>query len=453
MNYVLNIDCNLGKAGDVVELEEDQAQALLDAGVISPQEDEASEDDAPVEDAAVTRAIEALGKRLEDSLVKVSEKVAGNTAKGFNAAIPSQAKQPVFKCAGEMFLRLAQAKNNNRNAQKQLQAYQDEVKVKAPAGANEGNNSQGGYFLKPTWYDEIWDKVRDYPDLLGMTDRVSITGNTYNINEINETSLVDGSRHGGIRNYWVGEAAALTSSYPALAQTTLVLNTNVVLVPVTNQLLHDANIESFDKKIKELAGSELLWAQNQACLSGSGTNQPLGVLNQPALITVTKSTNDTNAMFGFRDLANMFARMYPLSRNNAVWLVNSEAMGVLISMVFEPSSGSATTYPAFGAVSYNAADPFPYRIFGRPVIETFNNSQLGAAGDILFVDLKQLITPENPEVFVDVSEHVGFTTLETYFRFYRRYTIGSPWTAPLVPADGATSRSYSPFISLQGRGT
>ena len=449
MGYVLNIDCNLGKAGDVVELEDAAAQPLIDAGVVSVAE-EASEEAPVQESAAVTRAIEALGKRIEDSLVKATEKVAVATSKGI-VGVPAQVKAPVFKCAGEMFLRMAQAKGKNRSAQKQLDAYQDEVRVKSPAGANETTPSQGGYFLKPTWMDEIWDKVRDYPQLLDMTDRVSISGNTFNINEISETSLVDGSRHGGVRNYWVGEAGALTGSFPALAQTVCVLKTNVVLVPVTNQLLTDANIESFDKKIKELAGLELLWAENTAVISGAGTTQPLGVLNQAALKTVTKSSNDSAGMFGFRDLANMFKSMYGPSRNNAVWLVNSEAMGVLISMVFEPSSGSATTYPAFGALSYNAADPFPYRIFGRPVIECLNSSQLGNSGDILFVDLKQLVTPENPETFVDVSEHVGFTTLETYFRFYRRYDINSPWTGALTAANGTAS--YSPFVTLQTRGT
>jgi HK97 family phage major capsid protein len=314
-----------------------------------------------------------------------------------------------------------------------LDVYQAEVAVKAPLGANIGNNTQGGYFLKPTWYSEVWDKIREYPKLLERTDRYDITGNTLNINAINETSLADGSRHAGVLGYWVAEAASLTSTYPALTTIQAVLNTNVVFVYATNQLLFDANIESFDKKISELAMLELLWQEDYACISGSGSSQPLGILNQPALVTVAKNSGDTNAMFSFADLAAMFKALYPPSRPNAVWLMNPEAYAVLIQMAFQPAgSVSAGTYPAQG-LTYNYMDELtPLRIFGIPVIECLMSPQLGT-------------------VFVDVSEHIQFATLQTAFRFYRRYDLRSPWPAALTSMD--TKYSYSPFIALAARGT
>ena len=456
--YTFTKPFGTNKEGDRIDLDPDEAKPLVDAGVITEataeDHQEPDEDDqAPVEqDAAVlTRALNQFAKTQEAAIAKAVSAAIKPTKSA--PTVPATVREPVFKGLGELLRAGMKARSGDRISANKLAAYQDEVRVKSPLGANEGTSSQGGYFIKPEWYKTVWDKIRKYPKLLDMTDRYQISGNQLNINAISESSLADGQRHGGVRGFWVAEAAALTSSYPALGQVTATLNTNVVLVYVTNQLLYDANIESFDSKIKELAGLELLWQENDAVINGSGSSQPLGYLNQTALVTVAKSSNDSAAMFGLRDLYTMFRALYPPSRGEAVWIVNPEAFHVIAGMVFEPVSGSATTYPAFGGVSYNAADAegFPLRIFGRPVIECLNCPQLGLPGDVSLCDLSQLFTAEHPEVFVDMSEHVQFTTLQTAFRFYRRYDIRSPWLNTITSKD--QNYTYAPFVTLASRGT
>lgn len=462
MAYVLTKPFGNMAEGDVVHMDPDEAQPLVDAGVLeeaAPEDmdgnDEEPDGDEPAampeNNAALTRAVSRLSKNLEGSIARATELAVSKVGKGHSITVPATVKEPVFNCMGSMCKALAMARKGDAKSQRMLTAYENEVSVKSPLGANEGNVLQGGYFLKPTWYKDVWDKIRDYPKLLDRTDRVNITGNTFNINAISEAGLADGQRHGGVLGYWLAEAAALTSSFPATTQIQEVLNTNVVFVYATNQLLYDANIESFDKKISELAMLELLWQENTAVCTGSGSSQPLGILNQPALVTVTKSSNDTAAMFGFDDLANMWKALYPPSRANACWLMNPEAYSVLIRQSFVTAAGTATTYPATGLV-YNFMDQeYPLRIFGKPVIECLNLPQLGAVGDIILVDLKQLVTAEHSQVFVDTSEHIQFATLQTAFRFYRRYDIRSPWLTSLASKDG--NYSYSPFITISARGT
>lgn len=466
--YVFNQDFGANSEGDVVQLDPETAQALVDAGVISEaseehvnggDEGEEATPEAPEQNAALTRAVASLSKNLEKTIAKTTEQVVSrvvNTARPTGlGTVPAQTKAPVFKCMGEMLKAQWQASQGNVRARNQLNAYEQELRLKAPPlGSNEGTNTQGGYAVKPEWYREIWDKVRDYPNLLDMTEVININSNTLNIPALSETSLVDGTRHGGVLAYWLAEAATATSSYPALTQVQSVLNTQVVLVYVTNQLLQDANIENFESFINKKVALEFAWQHNQAVISGSGSSQPTGILNQPSLVTVTKSGNDTNAMFGFRDLANMYRALYPPSRNNAVFIMNPEAYAILLSMVFEPSTGSATTYPAFGGLSYNAADErSPLRIFGRPVIECMNNPQLGLPGDIILADLSQLVCAQHPGIEAAISTEIQFPTLQTAYRFVRRYDLKSPWTAALTPADGKTQYNYSPFVVLQSRGT
>jgi HK97 family phage major capsid protein len=466
VSYVFNQDFGANKEGDVVSLDPETAQALVDAAIISEateehvnggddEGDEGATPDAPEQNAALTRAVASISKNLEKTIAKTTEQVVSRVVNSARPAglgtAPAQVKAPVFKCMGEMLKAQYLAHAGNTRARNMLNAYENELRVKAPLGANEGTNSQGGYAVKPEWYREIWDKVRDYPDLLSKTETININSNTLNIPALSETSLADGSRHGGVLAYWLAEAATATSSYPALTQVQSVLNTQVVLVYVTNQLLQDANIENFESFIQKKVGLEFLWQGNQAVINGSGSGQPTGIMNQAALITQAKSSNDTNAMFGFDDLANMYRSLYPPSRNNAVWIMNPEAYSVFLRQVFVTAGGTATTYPAFGGVSYNAADEFPLRIFGRPVIECMNNPQLGSPGDIILADLSQMVTAQHPGIEAAISTEIQFPTLQTAYRFVRRYDIKSPWTAALSTVDG--HYSYSPFVVLASRGT
>jgi len=463
--FVVSEDLGELKAGQVLHLdpEDPKTQALVEAGVI----EEASEEDvngggdeeaaddqaeaAPMQEAAVTRALNQFAKNLEQNTAKAVELALAKTNKKTTPAltVPAQAVQPVFKGVGELVLHAWRANRGDYKSKSLLRAYQNEVRLKAPLGMNEGTNTQGGYDVKPEWFTTVWDKIRDYPKLVEKTTVIPAKSNTFNIPAINETSLADGSRHGGVLAYYVSEGSTATSSYPALTQVQSVLTTLVVLNYVTLQLLEDANIEGIEKLVNEKTALEILWQQNQAVINGSGSGQPTGILNQPSLITVTKSTHDSAAMFGFDDLANMNRALYPPSRNNAVWLMNPEAYSVLLQMTF-PNAASTSTYPAW-SLTYSGHDEFPLKLFGRPVIECLNCPQLGNAGDIILADLSQLFTYERPGIQFDISNEIQFPTLQVAYRTVYRYDIKSPWTAALSSVDG--HYSYSPFVALQSRGT
>lgn len=456
--YTLNRAFGTNNEGDVVHMEQTEAQPLMDAGIISeakeedlnkPEEDATPEEDvAPEQNATLTRAVNRISRTIENSIAESVAKTFANTNKSKAPAltVPAEPKQDVYKCMGEMLKDVWLATKGDHRASNRLFAWRQ----KNPLGSNEGSNSQGGYAVKPEWADKIWDKARDYPRLLDRTERIPISGDTLNIPSLLETSLADGSRHGGVLGYWLAEGAPATSSYPALTQTQCVIQTNVVFAYSTIQLLQDSNIEPFDRFIAKYAGLELVWQENQAVTQGAGTTQPVGILNQPALITVTKSSNDSAAMFGMDDLAKMVRSLYRPCRKRAVFLVTPEAYAVLQQMAYVNVAGTVTTYPAYG-LTFNFADEIPLRYGGIGMIEWEGLPQLGNVGDIILADLSQLVTAEKPMLYADVSNDYAFNTLQVSYRFYRRYDIRSPWTAPLSAPDN--HYSYSPFIALQSRGT
>lgn len=456
--YVFNSDFGANKEGDIVQLDPETAQALVDAGVISEAtqehvnggeagEEEANEEAAPV----LTRS---FNKQIQDTIVKATELAVSKVARAESSfKVPATIKEDTYKGIGDVMVDLYRTKASNSSvanrARNRLAAYDREYRLKAPLGMNEGTNADGGYGVKPEWMDSIFEKVHDYPHLIDMTEKIPAGSNALNIPAINETGAADGVRHGGTLAYYVGEGNAATSSYSALTQVSLSVKTLVILQYVTLQLLQDANIEGIESIIRRQAALEMLWQQNEAVVNGSGSGQPKGILNQAALKTTSKSSSTAAAKIGFDDLANMYRNMYPPSRNKAVFLVNPECYGVLLTMLF-PNNASTSVYPAW-SLSYNGHDEFPMKIFGRPVLECMNLPQLGAAGDIIFADLSQLVTYERPQIQIDSSEHLQFNTLQVAFRFVYRFDINSPWTSVYTSKDGAYS--YSPFVCLQSRGT
>lgn len=457
--YVFQKPFGSNAEGDRIDLEADEAEPLVSAGVLAEasQEDVGADDgdgdeamgDEPVNASVATRAVDRLTKNIEKSIATALDKVVNKSNRNV-PSVPAEVKQPVFSGVGDMVRAMYRAKmKGDTRAWNRLAAYQDEIKRKSPIGMGESSNNIGGYAVIPNWYESIWDKARDYPRLLDMCDRRPIAGDTLNIPAISEANLQDGTRHGGVLAYWVAEGSAATASYPALTQVQAVINTQVVLSYVSNQLLEDISYP-LDSYLQKQVGNEFVFQENVSVVSGSGTSQPKGILNQPSLVTITKASGDTTGMFSFPDLVNMYKRLWAPSRKNAVFLVTPVAMGTLMSMTFPTASG---TYSAFGGVTFDSHDEFQMRVFGRPVIECLSLPQIGTLGDVILADLSQLVVAEKSGMQVDISDAVRFTTLETAFRFVRRYDIQSPWTAACGAYNAADPNSFSPFLALQSRGS
>ena len=171
-------------------------------------------------------------------------------------------------------------------------------------------------------------------------------------------------------------------------------------------------------------------------------------MNQPSLVTIAKETGQANASLVYPNLVKMWAALWPASRPNAVWLAQPQCVQQLQQMAFPNQTG---TFSVFGMVTYSAHDEFPLRVFGKPVIETLMSPDLGLPGDLILCDLKQMYAAEHPGMSVATSDQVYFTSLQTLFRFVRRYDLNSPWTTKLT--DFNNHYQYSPFIALASRGT
>lgn len=324
-----------------------------------------------------------------------------------------------------------------------VKGYSEYQAKAAPTGMNETVGADGGFLVPPEFANQLLERTYDN-DLLSRTMLFPMTSNKLDIPAVNETSRADGSRFGGVVSYWDGEAITGTTSKPGFHKITLTPNGLYAVVKATDDLLNDSGtaMESF---VNRVVPQELTFNTGAAIVRGDGVNKPLGILNSPALVTVTKEANQPAATIQHENIVKMYARMFGPCRSNAVWLINQDAEPALHTMTLGTAGSQLASYLPAGGLS-----GAPYAtLMGRPVLPVEFCSTLGTVGDILFVDLGSYLTGTIGGIVTAVSMHIYFLSNEQAFRFRIRIDGKPWWTNPLTPYQGTATQS--PFVALATR--
>lgn len=308
---------------------------------------------------------------------------------------------------------------------------------------SEGTGADGGFAVPPDYRSDILSKVFNEDSLLARTDRLQSSSNTLTL-PTDETTPWQTS--GGIQSYWTAEGAAKTQSKPALGETTLKLHTLATLVPVTEELLEDS--PAMGAYLNRKAPEKMDFKVSDAIVRGTGVGQPLGFLNSPALVTVSKESAQTADTVNVTNLAKMWGRLPVQSRRNAVWLMHPDAEAQLPLMTL----ANMPVYLPAGGVN----NPMYGNLWGRPVIPHQVAETIGDLGDVMLVDLSQYLTVTKTGngrdangMRSDVSIHLWFDQDMVAFRFTLR-VAGQPWwAAAITQRDG--SNTQSPFVVLEAR--
>lgn len=314
----------------------------------------------------------------------------------------------------------------------------------APQGINESVATEGGFLVPIDMENDLRERGLYTSQIAPRCARRNLTGNTIRINGINETSRVDGSRFGGVRAYWQGEAQAATATKPTFDQINLELKKLTAMVYVTEEQLQDTAFMA--SEVADLVPQELAFALDNAIINGTGAGQPLGILNATALASQAKESGQTATTVVFANVAKMMGRMVAGSLGNAVWLINQDVMPHLITMASAATSAAIPVFLPGGNIS---GAPFG-TLFGRPVIPVEQCQTIGTKGDILLVDLsKYILAMKASGVDQKSSMHVRFAEGELAYRFVMRVDGQPRWRSALTPKNG--SNTQSPFVSLDTR--
>jgi HK97 family phage major capsid protein len=312
----------------------------------------------------------------------------------------------------------------------------------------EGIGADGGFAVPPEWRDQIMKQVDAEDSLLSQTDQQPVSGNTITF-PVDETSAWQTT--GGILAFWDSEAQAMTQSKPSLKDLTSKLHRLTVLVPVTEELLEDnAAMGSY---VAGKAGEKMDFKITDAIVNGTGAGQPLGIMNSPALVTVTKETSQVAATFHADNAAKMMARMPAKSFARSVWLINQDVVPFILKLGFAITKADGTAVGAgpMYLPPNGLANSGPYgSLLGRPIQVTEACATVGTAGDVVLADLsKYLSVVKSGGVRALTSIHLWFDQNLTAFKFILRMN-GQPWlSAPIARKSGSNTLSH--FVVTQTR--
>jgi HK97 family phage major capsid protein len=234
-----------------------------------------------------------------------------------------------------------------------------------------------------------------------------------------------------VQGYWRPEAGSVTATKPKFRRINWDLKSLEVLMYITDEQLEDASMTA--EIARQSAAEELNFLVNDSILNGDGVGKPLGVLNAPALVTVTR-VDDNNIQNA--DLLAMWQRLHPAHRAGAAWFVNSEAEPKLDQLYL--TSSLEARYVTYGADSV-------MRIKGKPVYVTEFNAALGDAGDIVLANFSDYLLFQRG-IKASVNPWLQWLTGEQAFKWTLRVD-GQPAThSALTPYKG--SNTQSPYITL-----
>jgi HK97 family phage major capsid protein len=237
---------------------------------------------------------------------------------------------------------------------------------------------------------------------------------------------------GGVRVYYVDENVAITESQPRFKQVELHARDLAGYCEIPNSLLRDSpvSIEAFLRGPGSFGGA-LGWQEDYDCIRGNGAGRPLGVLNSPAKLTVTRNTaND----FKFVDAVTMKSKMLMTSR--PVWVISQSVMPKVYSMV--DAANNIIWLP-------NAREGAPETLLGYPIFWTEKVPALGTQGDVCLIDFGMYLLGDRAGITMDVDTSFKFQNNQTAFRAVESID-GQPWLANTITlADGTT---VSPYVVL-----
>lgn len=341
--------------------------------------------------------------------------------------VVDEGDQP-FASAGEFFQKVKLAGLYPGREDSRLRP----LKVKDATGMSEGVPADGGYLVPQQTATGIVERMYSTGEILSRVSADPVSGNNMAYNGIDETTHV-GSLYGGIVGYWLAEGGSISSSKPKFYQLGLKLNKVGALCYATDEQLEDtANLESW---LTRTVPNVLRFYAEDSIYEGDGVGKPLGIMNSPCLVSVTRiDANEIDAT----DIANLWSRRWA-GVGDYVWLINQSVFPQLNNLTV----GNWPVYIPAGGLS-----GAPYgSIFGRPVIEQEYCAALGTTGDIMLASLSQYQTiNKSGGVKTASSIHVSFATDETAFRFVYRIDGAPLWHSALTPLHG--SNTVSPFVVL-----
>lgn len=293
---------------------------------------------------------------------------------------------------------------DNTNAKEQLEGKEkaaafikakfigDQAQVKA---LSEGTATEGNELVPEVFSNEIIRVIPNYGVVRRLARNFDVSGAGY----ITHLPTV-----GSVTAYRVGEGAAITSSQPSTGQLNITIKKLAALVPMNNELLKDANVNTVDIIAtltgEALANKEDVWGL-LGLASGEGIFQTSGV---PA--KTLASTHTTYASVTFDDLLDTLGLLDESALAGARWIMSFSVFNALRKL---KNTSGTNSY-----ILQEPGDGRPATIwnipveFSRVMPKTTDASQAGK-NFIALANMDYMLFADKREYTLDISREASMT--------------------------------------------
>jgi len=225
------------------------------------------------------------------------------------------------------------------------------------------------------------------------------------------------SQFAGVSISWGDESTSASSTSPTFKKIMLNANKMIGYSQIPNEILEDSivNLANF---LVQWFGKAIAYEEDYRFLRGTGTGQPMGIINDP---NVTLRARTTDSYIKSADVENMWADLPAWAENGAVWITTKEGMKHLMRLrsgVYNGSAIDETKGDLLFLQSYQ--EGVPSTLMGKPVIVTDKLPAVGTKGDLILCNPAYYYIGDRKGLTIDVSSHVRFNYDETAYRFIKR---------------------------------
>jgi HK97 family phage major capsid protein len=238
------------------------------------------------------------------------------------------------------------------------------------------------------------------------------------------------SLFGGLTGTWLAELGAATEVFAKMRQINLQVKKLACYTAASNELVADG--VDYERQIQDALVKTLSWYMDYAFIQGTGSGQPLGIINSPSLVTVSKESGQVASTIVFENCVKMYARLAPQCMANAIWIANQTCVPQLLTMSLSVGTGGAPIQPA--VLQSNGQ----FSLLGKPMLFTEKCPALGSLGQLLLVDPTQYAIGLRKEVSLDKSIHPGWSTDTSSYRAIVRVDGQGMWDKAITPKAGNT---------------
>ena len=310
----------------------------------------------------------------------------------------------------------------------------------------ENVGASGGFLVPPEFRAEVMELAGEMAIVRPRATIIRMARRQYTTTVLNQTGTTAGQPHwfGGMVFYWGEEAAEKTITTATWRQMTLTAAKLYGYTRASDELADDAIISLMDylQSATGMAGG-IAWMEDFAFLQGNGVNQPLGVINAGATITINRQQAGPGVdPVTYTDLTEMLE--HHLATPNSVWVASISLKGTLMRMTFPTGNPSLVWQPS-------AREGMPEMILGIPVYWTEKAPLSGNAGDIGLYDFNHYWVGDRQALTFATTNAEYFRYDQTSYRMVHRVD-GRPWmNTPFTLQDGTST--VSPFVILGAKST